>query len=401
MSSNNIKISCQNLWKIFGPHPEKVISFCTDGLSKENIFQNTGCVVAVSDVSLEVPEGEVFVIMGLSGSGKSTLLRCINRLVEPTQGEVFIDGEPMSSLSEKKLIQVRRKKLGMVFQHFGLLPHRQVIDNVVYGLEVQGMDKAERAERALRALDLVGLSGWEDSYPDQLSGGMQQRVGLARALVIESDILLMDEPFSALDPLIRRQMQDEFIKLQEVLSKTVIFITHDLIEALKLGKHIAVMKDGQIIQIGTPQDIVTKPADEYVADFVRDVPTGKVLQAGNIVEEPSQLATMDQEPGVVLSTMEAKAVENLFVVDSEHKLKGLVMMADVAEAVHRGETNLNGIIKADPAVTEADRPIEQLIPMAVASDIPIAVVDQQKRLLGVVSRLSLLSHIGTSEVADR
>jgi len=401
MSSNNIKISCQNLWKIFGPHPEKVISFCTDGLSKENIFQNTGCVVAVSDVSLEVPEGEVFVIMGLSGSGKSTLLRCINRLVEPTQGEVFIDGEPMSSLNEKKLIQVRRKKLGMVFQHFGLLPHRRVIDNVVYGLEVQGMDKAERAERALKTLDLVGLSGWENSYPDQLSGGMQQRVGLARALVIEPDILLMDEPFSALDPLIRRQMQDEFIKLQKVLGKTVIFITHDLIEALKLGKHIAVMKDGQIIQIGTPQDIVTKPADEYVADFVRDVPTGKVLQAGNIVEEPSQLATMDQEPEVVLSTMEAKAVENLFVVDSEHKLKGLVMMVDVAEAVHRGETNLNGIIKADPAVTEADRPIEQLIPMAVASDIPIAVVDQQKRLLGVVSRVSLLSHIGTSEVADR
>ncbi len=401
MSEEKAGVFCQNLWKVFGPHPESVLDGLNNGATKQKVLEETGHVIAVRDVSFEVRGNEVFVIMGLSGSGKSTLIRCINRLIEPTQGEIFIDGEAVNSLSEEELIQIRRKKLSMVFQHFGLLPHRRVLDNVVYGLEVQGMDKAERTERALKALDLVGLSGWERRYPDQLSGGMQQRVGLARALVIEPDILLMDEPFSALDPLIRRQIQDEFVKLQEVVAKTVIFITHDLIEALKLGDHIAVMKDGEIIQIGTPQDIVTKPADDYVADFVRDVPVGKVLQAGNIVEEPSQLATIDQEPGVVLSTMEAKAVENLFVVDSEHKLKGLVMMADVAEAVHRGETNLNGIIKADPAVTEADRPIEQLIPMAVASDIPIAVVDQQKRLLGVVSRLSLLSHIGTSEVGDR
>ena len=282
MIGNQRKIFCQNLWKVFGPHPESVLNGLNNGETKQKVLEKTGHVIAVRDVSFEVRGNEVFVIMGLSGSGKSTLIRCINRLIEPTQGEIFIDGEAVNSLSEEELIQIRRKKLSMVFQHFGLLPHRRVLDNVAYGLEVQGVGEAERTERAIKTLDLVGLSGWENSYPDQLSGGMQQRVGLARALVIEPDILLMDEPFSALDPLIRRQIQDEFVKLQEVVAKTVIFITHDLIEALKLGDHIAVMKDGEIIQIGTPQDIVTKPADDYVADFVRDVPVGKVLQAGNI-----------------------------------------------------------------------------------------------------------------------
>jgi len=401
MPEDNIGVFCKDLWKIFGPQPETTFSFVTNGLAKKEILKKTGHVVAVRDVSLEIRKNEVFVIMGLSGSGKSTLIRCINRLIEPTHGEIFIDGELMNSLDEKGLIEFRRKKLGMVFQHFGLLPHRRVIDNVAYGLEVQGVDKAERDKQALKIIDLVGLLGWENNYPEQLSGGMQQRVGLARALVIDPDILLLDEPFSALDPLIRRKMQDEFIKLQGIVAKTVIFITHDLVEALKLGDHIAVMKDGEIIQIGTPQDITTKPVNEYVADFVRDVPMGKVLEAGNIMEQPGQLADIDQEPGVILSMMEAKAVDSMFVVDSEHKLKGLVMMAGVAEAAERGEINIGSIIEADTAVTDTDTPIEQLVPMAVASSIPIAVIDQQGRLLGLVSRVSLLSNMAAGGVNDR
>lgn len=401
MPEDNIEVFCKDLWKIFGPHPETTFSFATNGLAKKEILKKTGHVIAVRDVSFEVRKNEVFVIMGLSGSGKSTLIRCINRLIEPTHGEISIDGELMNSLDEKGLIEFRRKKLGMVFQHFGLLPHRRVIDNVAYGLEVQGVDKAERDKQALKIIDLVGLLGWENNYPEQLSGGMQQRVGLARALVIEPDILLLDEPFSALDPLIRRKMQDEFIKLQGIVAKTVIFITHDLVEALKLGDHIAVMKDGEIIQIGTPQDITTKPADDYVADFVRDVPMGKVLEAGNIMEQPGQLAIIDQEPGVILSMMEAKAVDSMFVVDSEHKLKGLVMMEEVAKAAERGEANLGNIIEADTAVTDTDTTIEQLVPMAVASSIPIAVIDQQGRLLGLVSRVSLLSNMTAGEVNDQ
>jgi len=401
MSEDNVNILCQNLWKVFGPNPESIWELINNGVTKQEILEQTGHVIAVKDVSFEVHENEIFVIMGLSGSGKSTLVRCINRLIEPTKGTILIGGTDLAQMDDEQLKELRRHKLSMVFQNFGLLPHRSVVDNVAFGLEVRGEKGKEAKEKVAQAVEQVGLKGWEKSRIHELSGGMQQRVGLARALAVGSEILLMDEPFSALDPLIRRQMQDEFINLRATVKKAVVFITHDLLEALKLGDRVAIMKDGEIVQIGSPEEIVAQPADDYVADFVRDVPIGKVLQAGNIAEEPSQLATIDQEPGVVLSTMEAKAVESMFVVDSEHKFKGLVMMADVAEAVHRGETNLNGIIKADLAVTEPDRPIERLIPMAVASDIPIAVVDQQGRLLGVVSRVSLLSHIGTSEVSDR
>jgi len=270
--SATTKISCQNVWKIFGPSPENILQGINNGVSKQDILEETGHVIAVRDVSFDVEENETFVIMGLSGSGKSTLVRCLNRLIEPTAGDVYIDGQDIAQMNETQLQEVRRHRLSMVFQHFGLLPHRNVLDNVTFGLEVRGDSKQKRLNEAIEALELVGLKGWEKSWIYELSGGMQQRVGLARALAIGSEILLMDEAFSALDPLIRRQMQDEFLSLRSMVKKTVIFITHDLLEALKLGDRIAIMRDGIIVQVDTPDEIVAHPADEYVSEFVKDVP---------------------------------------------------------------------------------------------------------------------------------
>ncbi|HNR52069.1 MAG TPA: glycine betaine/L-proline ABC transporter ATP-binding protein, partial [Deltaproteobacteria bacterium] len=262
------KIVVQNLYKIFGNHPHKGVKLLKQGYTKDQILEKTGQGVGIADVSFHVDEGEILVIMGLSGSGKSTLVRCLNRLIEPTEGKILLEGSDITSLNREELRQLRQKRFGMVFQHFALFPRRSVIRNVEYGLEVQKVPAAERRERAVTALEQVGLKGWEDSYPAQLSGGMQQRVGLARALALDPDIMLMDEAFSALDPLIRRDMQDELINLQEKMHKTIVFISHDLDEALKLGDRIILMKDGAIVQIGTPEQILTAPATEYVARFV-------------------------------------------------------------------------------------------------------------------------------------
>ncbi len=265
------------LWKIFGPRSEKVIGTPDAELSRADLKEKTGCVVGVKDVSFEVSPGEVFVVMGLSGSGKSTLVRLLTRLIDPTAGTVMINGQDITSASESQLRDLRRNHVSMVFQHFGLLPHRKVVDNVAYGLEVRGVGKKERRAKALEVVDLVGLHGYESSYPDQLSGGMQQRVGLARALAGDPDLLLFDEPFSALDPLIRRDMQNEVIRLHQELGKTMVFVTHDLAEALKLGDRILIMRDGEIVQIGTPDEVVGAPADDYVKEFVSDVPKAHVL----------------------------------------------------------------------------------------------------------------------------
>ncbi|MGZ6886560.1 MAG: quaternary amine ABC transporter ATP-binding protein [Acidimicrobiia bacterium] len=276
-------ISCRGVWKVFGPKPDRIVGSPDADLPRTELEARTGCVAAVRDVSFDVPEGGVFVVMGLSGSGKSTLIRCFSRLIEPTAGEVTIDGRDVRALSMPELRELRRTRMSMVFQNFGLLPHRRALDNVAFGLEVQRRPKRERLDRAQEMLDLVGLGSVGDSYPDELSGGMQQRVGLARALANDPAILLFDEPFSALDPLIRRDMQDEVVRLQEELHKTVVFITHDLAEALKLGDQIAIMRDGRFVQVGTPQDVVANPADDYVRDFVRDVPRGHVLTARSIM----------------------------------------------------------------------------------------------------------------------
>ena len=282
------KISCKNIWKIFGPYPERTLESLDRSLSRATVQAQTGHVIAVKDVSFQVMTGECFVVMGLSGSGKSTLVRCISRLIEPTSGEVIIDGQDITAFKQKELLELRRHKMAMVFQHFGLFPHRKVIDNISYGLEVRGVGKQERTAKAMEILTLVGLDGWDQNYPRELSGGMQQRVGLARALAVDPEILIFDEPFSALDPLIRREMQDELLSLQDTMHKTMVFITHDFLEAIKMGDHIAIMKDGVISQIGTPEEIVTNPADDYVREFTEDVPRYKVLSAGKVMRTPSQ-----------------------------------------------------------------------------------------------------------------
>jgi glycine betaine/proline transport system ATP-binding protein len=276
-------VSCRSVWKVYGPNAESIVESPDANLPRKELLDKTGCVAAVRDVSFDVEPGEVFVVMGLSGSGKSTLVRCLTRLIVPTSGQVLVDGEDIAKASDEQLRDLRRRKISMVFQHFGLFPHRTIVDNVAFGLEVQGEERAKRTARAEEVLDAVGLGGWGNSYPDELSGGMQQRVGLARALANDPEIMLFDEPFSALDPLIRRDMQDEVVKLQKDLRKTMIFITHDLMEALKLGDRIAIMKDGGFVQVGTPEDVVAHPADGYVADFTRDVPRAHVLTARTIM----------------------------------------------------------------------------------------------------------------------
>src|SRR3954447_1315579 len=318
-------LDVKNLWKVFGPKAGEIIGTENANLPRAELLEKTGCVAAVRDVSFDVRPGEVFVVMGLSGSGKSTLVRMINRLHDPTAGEIVIDGQDVLRLSGERLRDLRRHKISMVFQHFGLFPHRRIVDNVAYGLEVQGLEKEQRVAKAGEVLETVGLGGWGDHYPDELSGGMQQRVGVARALATDPEIMLFDEPFSALDPLIRRDMQDEVVRLQREVKKTMIFITHDLAEALKLGDRIAIMKDGHFVQVGTPEEVVAHPADDYVADFTRDVPRAPVLTARSIMRPLNGHGTDGPRvaPGTVvqeLIPMVAERDRSILVVDGEDVL---------------------------------------------------------------------------------
>lgn len=296
--SGQPKIVCREIWKVFGDNPERTLAQIDRSASRADVQAETGHVVAVKDVSFEVQTGETFVVMGLSGSGKSTLVRCISRLIEPTSGSVLIDGEDVTGYSKRDLMELRRSKMSMVFQHFGLFPHRKVIDNIAFGLEVRGASREDRMSRAMEVLNLVGLAGWEENYPRELSGGMQQRVGLARAMAVDPEILIFDEPFSALDPLIRREMQDELLRLQAQMQKTMVFITHDFLEAIKMGDHIAIMKDGEVSQIGTPEEIVANPADDYVREFTEDVPRYKVLSAGKVMRPAGAEATSLHAEGI-------------------------------------------------------------------------------------------------------
>jgi glycine betaine/L-proline transport ATP binding subunit len=292
-ASGTPTIAVRHLWKVFGPAEHKIVGTPDADLSRDELRAKTGSMIAIRDVSFEVSPGEVFVVMGLSGSGKSTLVRCMTRLIEPTTGEVLLDGEDIGKADGARLRELRRHRFSMVFQHFGLLPHRRVIDNVAYPLEIRGEDKATRHARAHAMIDLVGLKGHANSYPDQLSGGMQQRVGLARALAVDPEVMLFDEPFSALDPLIRRDMQNEVLRLHSEVGKTMVFITHDLAEALKLGDHIVIMRDGHIVQAGRPEELVGAPADDYVADFVRDVPKANVLTLRWVMRDPTPDDALD------------------------------------------------------------------------------------------------------------
>ncbi len=348
MSTNDgtqpVKISCRSIWKIFGPNAEGIRKQVDAGATKDEILERTGHVVAVKDVSFDVYQGEIFVVMGLSGSGKSTLIRCISRLIEPTDGQIVIDDTDLATANAETLREIRRHKLSMVFQHFGLFPHRRVIDNVAYGLEIQGVPKEQRYARAREVLNLVSLSGWEQHYPQQLSGGMRQRVGLARALAVDPEILLFDEPFSALDPLIRREMQDELINLQQMMHKTLIFITHDFLEALKLGDYIAIMKDGEFVQMGTPEELVAHPVDDYVRAFTKDAPREKVLAARSIMcrigENGDLAANLSEGPAVAPNTkleailpLVASRETPVPVVDESGQLLGVIGPKEVVVAL--------------------------------------------------------------------
>ena len=394
--SNDVRISVRNLWKVFGPRSDSLLNEeWVHSASRTEVQEKTGHVVAVKDVSFDVRIGEVFVVMGLSGSGKSTLIRCLLRLIEPSRGSIEIDGEDIVQFSDEQLINLRREKIGMVFQHYGLLPHKNVLDNVAFGLEVQGVKKENRYEKAREVIATVGLSGWEESYPDELSGGMQQRVGIARALALDPEILLMDEPFSSLDPLIRREMQDELNNLQAKVKKTIVFITHDLNEALKLGDYIAIMRDGEIIQMGTPEEIVTLPADAYVTDFVRDVSKAKVVSVSTIMQEPKGVVYEWQGPRVAMHAMQSNDVDHAFILGQNRELRGFLLLNQVISALQRGETTLKNVITTDCPKVAADTVVEDLVPLAAEYEIPIAVVDERNRLLGEVHRTAVLTSIAT------
>jgi glycine betaine/proline transport system ATP-binding protein len=393
--SSQYKISCQGLWKIFGPDPLNVQQALKTGQSKDKVLEETGHVVAVKDVSFDVCEGEIFVVMGLSGSGKSTLVRCMSRLIEPTDGSLSVDGTDVMDMDDKELLELRRHKMSMVFQHFGLFPHRRVIENIAFGLEVQGVDKDTRLEKARQVLDMVGLTGWEQHYPHELSGGMQQRVGLARALAVDPEILLCDEPFSALDPLIRREMQDELINLQKVVRKTIIFITHDFLEAIKLGDHICIMKDGEFVQLGTPEEIVAHPLNDYVREFTKDAPRSKVLRARTIMKDFPVVVSASDNPDAILAQMRENQSATAFVKGDGDRFLGVLSEADVNAALDQGQDDARSLMSNDIPVLAPDTRLEALVPITAASDAPIPVVNEANELLGYVDRTSVMLALGS------
>lgn len=388
------KIELRKVSKIFGEHPKKALTMLQEGKDKDEIQAKTGCVVGVNQASFDVKEGEIVVVMGLSGSGKSTLVRCINRLFEPTSGEIIVDGQDVRRLDKDQLREFRREKFGMVFQNFALFPHRSVISNVEFGLEIQHVDPEKRREKSEKALDLVGLKGWGEKLPSELSGGMQQRVGLARALALDPDILLMDEAFSALDPLIRRDMQDELITLQQTMRKTIVFISHDLDEALKLGDRIVLMKDGAVVQIGSPEDILTKPSNEYVAKFVEEVDITKVLTAESIMKKSQDVAYLSSDgPRTAMRKMKKNAIASLFVLDKENRVEGIVFADDVASLIEKGEKDLTTVLRRDIQRVTPETPASELFPLMQDISYPVAVVDENKKLKGIIVKGLLMAAI--------
>lgn len=383
-------IEVKDLSKVFGKRTKDALKLLDEGHSKEEILNETGCTVAVNKANFDVKEGEFFVIMGLSGSGKSTLIRLINRLIEPTKGSIYIEGKDISNLDKASLLNVRREKLSMVFQRFALFPHRTILENAEFGLEIQKKDKEERRKVANEALDMVGLGDYADQYPDQLSGGMQQRVGIARALTNDPEVLLMDEAFSALDPLIRKDMQDEMVELQAKMKKTILFITHDLDEALRLGDRIALMKDGAIVQIGTPEEILINPANDYVEKFVEDVDRTKVLTAKHVMKRPETVNIDRHGPRVAMERMRAEGISSILVVDSERKLQGYVTADDALEARKKEVRDLHDILQTDIKTVEKDTAMNDIFPLIHDTPIPIAVIEDNK-LTGILVRGAVIA----------
>lgn len=388
------KVKVEGLTKIFGKKPKKAIEMLNQNKSKDMILKETGMTVGVNQASFEVNNGEIFVIMGLSGSGKSTLVRLLNRLIEPTVGSVWIDGVDLAKMTDQQLREVRRKKLSMVFQKFGLFPFRTVLQNVEYGLEIQGVDKVSRKEKALSSLELVGLKGYEDKYPSELSGGMQQRVGLARALANDPDVLLMDEAFSALDPLIRKDMQDELLELQQTMQKTIIFITHDLDEALRIGDRITIMKDGSIVQIGTPEEILTNPENEYVERFVEDVDRSKVFTAQHVMKRPETVNADKDGPRVALQRMRDAGISNIYVTNRNKELLGVVSAEALSKAVKNNINSLLEIIEQNVPQVQPNTPLNELFDLVSTTPVPVAVVENGK-LKGIIIRGAVLAALSS------
>ncbi|NLJ28805.1 MAG: glycine betaine/L-proline ABC transporter ATP-binding protein [Deltaproteobacteria bacterium] len=390
-------LEVKNLWKIFGPKAKNLLKSDLRNVPKEEILEKTGCVLALRDISFRIEPGEFFVIMGLSGSGKSTLIRCILRLIEPTAGSIIIHGDDICKYDKEKLTHMRRYTTSMVFQHFGLLPHYNVLDNAAYGLKVRGMSKEERYAKAEQALETVGLKGWESYYPGSLSGGMQQRVGLARSLATDPEILIMDEPFSGLDPLIRRQMQDELVEIQEKVKKTIIFVTHDLYEALKLGSHIAIMRNGEVIQIGTPEEVFTEPADDYVRDFVQEASPAKVLTAGKIMKEPGVLLYEWQGPKAARHMINVSEHDYAFVVTKHHELLGIATFDGMNALIRKGSGSIREALVTDLPTCGPNTLLEDLFPLAPLSPYPLAVTDEKGKFLGQIRNRTIIE----SMIRDR
>lgn len=390
-------IEIESLYKVFGTKPDTIIPLIEQGQSKQEILENTGHTVGLKDINLSIKRGEIFVIMGLSGSGKSTLIRHFNRIIEPTAGKILVDGKDVMALDEKGLREYRRKTMSMVFQHFGLLPHQNVLDNVAFGLKTQGVGKQERHAKAGKWLEDVGLAGYETQYPSQLSGGQQQRVGLARALCTDAEILLMDEAFSALDPLIRSEMQDQLIGLQEQLHKTIVFITHDLDEALRLGDRIAILRDGELVQVGEPKEILLEPANDYVEAFVRDVNRARALTVENVMKPPVNRITA-LTIGEALEQMKRTADDYAYVV-SDDGFKGAVLQETLEQAVEENaceEDPITQELYEDMAEISPDALLEEVIPDTLSTECPLPVVDQRGRLKGVLSRSRLAKALGSA-----
>ncbi|MCK9478287.1 MAG: glycine betaine/L-proline ABC transporter ATP-binding protein [Firmicutes bacterium] len=392
MNENNKILKVENLTKMFGSKKLLAREMLKKGLSKNEVLKKTGVTVAVDNVSFEVRQGEIFVLIGLSGSGKSTVIRCLNMLQPPTSGKIYFEGDNIKNYSAKQLREFRRNKVSMVFQNFGLMSHRDVLSNAAYGLEIKGVSKKEREEKAMEIISMVGLSGWEGQSVLNLSGGMRQRVGIARALINNPDVLLMDEPFSALDPLVRREMQFELLSIQEKLNKTIVFITHDIDEAFKLGNNVAIMQDGKIIQTATPEEMMSNPSNSYVKEFTNSADKTHVYSVKNIMITPSCLAHSRNGAKNALKQMYDNGFSSVFVVGDKLRFVGILTL-ERALAVRNGELSFNDAVYTDVPTTQLETPVSDLIPIAAKSAFPIAVVDNDNRLKGLVTKAAVLASL--------
>jgi len=402
---SQVKIEVKNLFKIFGPHPKKAMALLKQGLEKEEIFEKTETTVGVQNANFEIHTGEIFVIMGLSGSGKSTMVRMLNRLIEPTVGQVLIDGEDIVAMNDDQLVKVRRAKLSMVFQSFALMPHMTVLQNAAFGLEMDGIDKQTREQRALQALEQVGLEAWAESMPAELSGGMQQRVGLARGLAVDPDILLMDEAFSALDPLIRTEMQDELLKLQAKAKRTIVFISHDLDEAMRIGDRIAIMEGGKVVQVGTPEEILQNPADDYVRAFFRGVDPTNILTAGDIATQTQVTIpiTDGKSPRAGLQRLVKNDRDYAYVLDSEKNFKGVVSTDSLRDMLESDEVPhlipnayLDGVVAA-----HKDDSLQDILPKVAGNPWPLPILDDDGKYLGAISKNLFLKTLHRNQTDDQ